>query len=106
MLAAEDHGLVDGLLLLSYPLHPPNKFTELRTAHFPRLTTASLFVHGSRDPFASEPELRSALKLVAGRNLLMEIAGAGHDLLSRTSENELSVGILREFVSFFHTRAW
>lgn len=105
MLAAEDHGLANGLLLLSYPLHPPNKSTQLRTAHFPQLTTPSLFVHGSRDPFASEAELRSALKLAPGRTLLLEIEGAGHDLLSRTSENELSADILREFVGFFpHSR--
>ena len=35
MLAAETPGLVDRLLLLSYPLHPPGKPTQLRTAHFP-----------------------------------------------------------------------
>src|ERR1700720_3708436 len=29
MLAAEDPGLADALLLLSYPLHPPRKPTEL-----------------------------------------------------------------------------
>ena len=39
MLAADQPGLVDGLLLLSYPLHPPQKPGELRTAHFPRLQT-------------------------------------------------------------------
>ena len=39
MLAAETPGLVDRLLLLSYPLHPPGKPAQLRTAHFPKLTT-------------------------------------------------------------------
>src|SRR5437764_13693733 len=37
MLAAEQPGLVDGLLLLSYPLHPPNKPEQMRTGHFPGL---------------------------------------------------------------------
>jgi predicted alpha/beta-hydrolase family hydrolase len=37
MLAASEPGLVDQFLLLSYPLHPPQRPTELRTAHFPRL---------------------------------------------------------------------
>src|SRR5436190_16911795 len=35
MLAAERPGIADGLLLLSYPLHPPDKPQQLRTAHFP-----------------------------------------------------------------------
>ena len=34
MLAAEHADLVSGLLLLSYPLHPPRKPADLRTAHF------------------------------------------------------------------------
>src|SRR5262245_39533620 len=51
MLAADQPQLVAGLLLLSYPLHPPRKPAELRTAHFPQLNSSVLFVHGSRDPF-------------------------------------------------------
>ena len=43
LLAAATLGLVDGLLLLSYPLHPPKRPTELRTAHFPKLETPALF---------------------------------------------------------------
>src|ERR1700739_2005746 len=34
MLAAAEPALVERLLLLSYPLHPPQKPTELRTGHF------------------------------------------------------------------------
>ncbi len=42
MLAAEQPDLIAGLLLLSYPLHPPRKPTELRTAHFPKLASPAL----------------------------------------------------------------
>ena len=80
MLAAEAPGLVDVLLLLSYPLHPPGKPQELRTAHFPNLRTPALFVHGARDPFASTDELRSAIALIPAYVSLLEIEGAGHDL--------------------------
>src|SRR5208283_483441 len=52
MLAAECPQLAAALLLLSYPLHPPGKPEQPRTAHFPALRTPSLFVHGPRDPFA------------------------------------------------------
>lgn len=101
MLAAEKNDLISGLLLLSYPLHPPRKPTELRTGHFPQLAAPSLFVHGSRDPFASEPELRSALRLIPGRNLLLEIEGADHDLLLHKSGNEVATRIVQEFMIFF-----
>jgi hypothetical protein len=80
MLAVETPGLVDGLLLLSYPLHPPKKPEQLRTAHFGKLQTPALFVHGSRDPFASLEELQQAIALIPAATRIVEIAGAGHEL--------------------------
>ncbi|HTR66165.1 MAG TPA: alpha/beta family hydrolase, partial [Terriglobales bacterium] len=80
MLCAEAPELADGLLLLSYPLHPPRKPEQLRTQHFPALRTPALFVHGTRDPFGSIEEMQSALKLVPGRTVLVRVEGAGHDL--------------------------
>ena len=80
MLAAELPDLVPALLLLSYPLHPPGQPERLRTAHFPNLRTASLFVHGVRDPFGSIEELQSAMTLIPARTSLLTIDGAGHEL--------------------------
>lgn len=80
VLAADERECCDGLLLLSYPLHPPDKPNQLRTAHFPSLQTPALFVHGTTDPFASVDELRSALQLIPARTELVSISGAGHDL--------------------------
>jgi len=80
MLAAETPGLVDRLLLLSYPLHPPGKPAQLRTAHFAKLNTPVLFVHGSRDPFGSLDEMRTAIQLIPAPVRLLEVEGAGHDL--------------------------
>jgi uncharacterized protein len=80
MLAAEAPGLVDRLLLLSYPLHAPGKPDQLRTAHFPNLKMPVLFVHGSRDPFGTLEEMRKAIKLIPGPVELMEAEGVGHDL--------------------------
>lgn len=80
MLAADEPDLAAGLLLLSYPLHPPRRPQDLRTAHFARLTTPALFVHGTRDPFGSIDEMRAALRLIAGRCQLAAIEGAGHDM--------------------------
>jgi predicted alpha/beta-hydrolase family hydrolase len=80
MLAAESSGVVDGLLLLSYPLHPPKKPEQLRTAHFPNLQTPALFAHGSRDPFGSLVELEAAIAWIPAATRIMEIEGAGHEL--------------------------
>jgi predicted alpha/beta-hydrolase family hydrolase len=80
MLAAESPGLVEVLLLLSYPLHPPKKPEQLRTAHFPQLHTPALFVSGTKDEFATVDEMRSALALVPAKTELQIIEGAGHDL--------------------------
>lgn len=51
MLLAEEPRLAAGLLLLSYPLHPPKKPAELRVKHFPQIVTPTFFAHGERDPF-------------------------------------------------------
>ena len=80
MAAAEDLELVDGLMLLSYPLHPPGKPAQQRTAHFPSIGTKAAFVHGTRDPFGSPEELRTALALIPAVTLLHVVEGAGHDL--------------------------
>jgi hypothetical protein len=81
MLAVEKPGLVEGLLLLSYPLHPPGRPASARTAHFPALEQPALFVHGARDPFGTIEEMRSAIALIPARTALVELTGAGHDLL-------------------------
>ena len=81
MLAAESPDLVEALLLLSYPLHPPRKPTQLRTAHFPQLRTPALFVSGTKDDFGSPAELTAALRLIPAKTELQIIEGAGHDLM-------------------------
>jgi predicted alpha/beta-hydrolase family hydrolase len=101
MLAAEQSQLVAGLLLLSYPLHPPRKPAELRTAHFPQLKTPSLFVHGGRDPFGSHDEMKTALQLIPAQTLLLEIEGAGHELLGKKTEENLPARIVQAFQKFF-----
>lgn len=103
MLAAEEPGLLDGLLIFSYPLHPPGKPAQLRTAHLESLRTPALFVHGSEDPFATEAEMRSALKLIPAATSLLEIEGGGHDLYGRGKNvrADLPAIVLQEFARFF-----
>ena len=80
MLAAERPDSADGLLLLSYPLHPPKRPQQMRTAYFPELRTPALFVHGARDPFGSLEELREAIAAIPARTDLLPVEGAAHDL--------------------------
>src|SRR5579859_4104941 len=100
MLAADKPGLVDALLILSYPLHPPQKPGELRTAHFPRLQTPALFVSGTCDGFGSIDKLGSALTLIPARTELLSITGAGHELLGKKNRDALMETVLKTFERF------
>lgn len=80
MLAADEPQLVAGLLVLSYPLHPPGRPERLRTAHLPRLRVPALFVSGDKDSFGSPEELRAAMRLLPGGPELLLVEGVGHDL--------------------------
>jgi hypothetical protein len=101
LLVADDPSLVDGLLLLSYPLHPPGRPTQLRTAHFPSLHVPSLFVSGTRDAFGSIEELQQALKLIPARTKLVPVEGAAHGLSQRSKSDTSPSNIVKEFHSFF-----
>jgi uncharacterized protein len=102
ILSAAEPGLVDRLLLLSYPLHPPQRPGELRTAHFPQLRTPAMFVHGTRDGFGSIDEMIAALKLIPARTQLLPTAGAGHELVTKRNLDDVPkmvVGAFRLFDS-------
>jgi len=101
MLVAEEPSLVEGLLLLSYPLHPPGRPAQLRTAHFPNLRTPALFVSGTKDSFGSTEELEAAIKLIPVRNKLVTIAGAPHGLSQKSNREEVPDPVVREFQDFF-----
>ncbi|HWY22251.1 MAG TPA: alpha/beta fold hydrolase [Candidatus Acidoferrum sp.] len=94
---------VAGLLLLSYPLHPPRKPEQLRTQHLFHLRTPTLLVHGTRDPFGSISEIEQALKLIPAKTKLLPVEGTGHDLgfKGKAARKDLSANVLGEFQTFF-----
>lgn len=102
MLCAEEPNLVDGLLLLSYPLHPPRKPEQQRTQHLPDLRTPTLFVQGTRDPFGTIAELEQALKMIPAKTKLLVVEGAGHDLgfKGKARREELPILISSAFAEF------
>ena len=105
ILAAEEPELVEGLLLLSYPLHPPRKPAELRTTHFPNLSKPCLFVHGTRDPFGTIAEMQSALELIPAPHALLAVDGTGHDLLARKALSDLPARVAVAFQAFLSKAA-
>lgn len=71
---------VAGLVLMSYPLHPPGRPEKLRTEHLVDLRVPVLFVSGDRDTFGTPDELAAAQELIPGPVTSVTLAGKGHDL--------------------------
>lgn len=103
MLCADDPGLVDGLLLLSYPLHAPGRPDQPRTQHLPKLNVPVLVVQGTKDPFGSIEEIKSALKLIPGKTVLLPVEHEGHDLgfKGKKRNGELPGMVVSEFHKIF-----
>ena len=68
-----------GLVLLSYPLHPPGKPENLRVEHFPRLDLPLLFISGDRDPFGKPHEWEPHLPTIPGEVSIEWLEGDAHD---------------------------
>ncbi len=68
-----------GLVLLSYPLHPPKKPESLRTGHFPEIDVPCLFISGDRDPFGSPEEFDQHLPAINGPVTVVWLEGERHD---------------------------
>ena len=71
-------GLIDGLVCLGYPFHPPAKPENLRTAHLEALRCPALIIQGERDPFGARAEVEGYR---LSDKIEMRWAGTGdHDL--------------------------
>lgn len=78
MLEAEGK-TADGLLLCSYPLHPPGQLEKLRDAHLPKIQVPTLQINGTQDEFCT-PEImnRIVATLDPGIWTMHWIEGADH----------------------------
>lgn len=72
--------VVAGLLLVSYPLHPPGKPDSLRTEHFPAIQVPCLFISGTHDAFGTPAEMEAATAAVGGPVTHEWIEGKDHGL--------------------------
>ena len=101
ILVASEPSLVNGLMLLSYPLHPPQQPTQLRISHLAAVRARALFVQASRDPFGTHQEVRSALAMMPTVTRLITVEDARHELLTDSNKAKLPRLIVREFRDFF-----
>jgi predicted alpha/beta-hydrolase family hydrolase len=103
ILLAGDPAAAAALLLLAYPLRPPRRPAESRTAHLPALSAPVLFVHGTRDPFGSLAEVDAARAIIPAPTALLPVEGAGHDLVpgrrSLAGPTALPAAIVRAFLA-------
>jgi predicted alpha/beta-hydrolase family hydrolase len=67
-----------GLVLMSYPLHPPGRPEKLRVEHLPDVRVPCLFLSGTRDPFGTPDELTAATARIGGPVTHQWLDGVGH----------------------------
>ena len=94
---------VGGLLLLGYPLHPPGRPAQLRTAHLPSLAAPVLVVQGERDAFGTPHEIRDAFSVCQASVEVLTVPGADHSFrVPRTGEPQ---GVVDERIRD-HVTSW
>jgi predicted alpha/beta-hydrolase family hydrolase len=85
-----------GLVCLGYPFHPPSEPTRLRTAHLAGLSTPTLIVQGTRDPFGGPEEVAGYDLSPAIRLVWME--DGDHSFKPRRSSGRTEEGNLAETI--------
>jgi predicted alpha/beta-hydrolase family hydrolase len=86
---------VAGVVLISYPLHPPGKPEKRRTEHLPLLTTPTLCVSGTKDNFGTPAELKEAFAATQTIVTWHWIENGRHELARRDSEVAV---VIREWI--------
>ncbi len=85
-----------GLVLLSYPLHPPAKPDRLRVDHFSAIDVPVLFVSGDKDPFGTAAEFKKHIRKIKGAVQFHTVTG-NHSPAS--GQNDAIVGHIRQFLA-------
>ncbi|MSO49163.1 MAG: alpha/beta fold hydrolase [Acidobacteria bacterium] len=70
-----------GLVFFGYPLHPPGKPEMRRDRHLPDISIPMLFMHGTKDPFASREEMRELIDELPTSTLTL-VEGGDHSLVA------------------------
>jgi predicted alpha/beta-hydrolase family hydrolase len=95
--ADEDDPLtVAGLILVSYPLHPPKKSDARRIEHLPNVDVPTLCVSGTKDDFGMPEELQEAFDVVRSRVTWSWIENARHELARKDADVAI---VVRDWVA-------
>jgi uncharacterized protein len=79
-LAAQGVDGLRGVVALGYPLHPPGKPEQQRTAHLPAIRVPVLIVQGERDTFGTPEELKPAIEGMSAPVTLHVVPQGDHSL--------------------------
>jgi len=93
---------LDGLVFVSFPLHPPGKPGVERAAHLATLKIPMLFVQGTRDTFAREDLLADVLKKLR-RATLHAIPDADHGMHVPKRTGRTDADVLTETIETIAT---
>lgn len=85
---AADLPVVNGLVFLGYPLHPPGKPDQLRDQHLYDLQLPMLFISGTKDTFAQRDLLENVIRRIGDRATLVWIEGGDHSLKKGRGDKE------------------
>jgi predicted alpha/beta-hydrolase family hydrolase len=89
----------DGLLLLAYPLHPPGRPQQLRSAHLPAIPAPVLCINGTRDDFCTRALMDDVLATVGPNWRMHWIEGADHSFHVLKSSGRRDDDVMQEIGS-------
>ena len=97
-LAAQQLDALKGVVVFGYPLHPPGKPDQPRTAHLPSITVPVLIVQGERDTFGAPDELRPVVKTMTAQVTLHVVAKGDHSLSVRGQKRDETLANVADIV--------
>lgn len=103
-LAAQRQPGLNGVVALGYPLHPPGKPQELRTAHLPDIKSPVLIVQGERDTFGTRDEIAAAVALMRAPVTLHIVEGGDHSLTVRGRRPADDDGVIFDVIAGWMAR--
>jgi hypothetical protein len=86
----------DAVLLLAYPLHPPGRPQQLRSAHLPAIRVPVLCINGTRDDFCTRSLMEQVLTTVPPTWRMHWIEGADHSFHVLKSSGRSDDDVMRE----------
>jgi hypothetical protein len=88
--------VADGVVLLGYPLHPPGQREKPRRAHLSAITTALLFVQGTRDSLCNLDDLRRAVDVIRAPVRVHVVDGGDHSFKVPVRSGRSDAAVLDE----------